>query len=115
MTYRLTSQVILNIASLRWANQVFEPTWNFNLPLPLNLTLVTLTLTLTSRSSSPPGTLTLTLALTLVLTLALTSLDVLSPNPSPNSTQVFEPTWNAKHIESVQLTFKEDLGTDKLP
>lgn len=25
--------------------------------------------------------------------------------------QVFEPTWNAKHIESVQLTFKEDLGT----
>jgi len=25
--------------------------------------------------------------------------------------QIFEPTWNAKHIESVQLTFKEDLGT----
>ena len=25
--------------------------------------------------------------------------------------QVFEPTWNARHIESVQLTFKEDLGT----
>ena len=45
LTYRLTSQVILNIASLRWANQIFEP------------------------------------------------------------------TWNAKHIESVQLTFKEDLGT----
>ena len=25
--------------------------------------------------------------------------------------QVFEPTWNAQYIESVQLTFKEDLGT----
>ena len=25
--------------------------------------------------------------------------------------QLFEPTWNAQHIESVQLTFKEDLGT----
>jgi glucose-6-phosphate 1-dehydrogenase len=25
--------------------------------------------------------------------------------------QLFEPTWNARHIESVQLTFKEDLGT----
>lgn len=25
--------------------------------------------------------------------------------------QLFEPTWNAKHIESVQFTFKEDLGT----
>ena len=25
--------------------------------------------------------------------------------------QVFEPTWNARHIESVQLTLKEDLGT----
>jgi glucose-6-phosphate 1-dehydrogenase len=25
--------------------------------------------------------------------------------------QIFEPTWNAQHIESVQLTFKEDLGT----
>jgi len=25
--------------------------------------------------------------------------------------QVFEPTWNAQHIESVQLLFKEDLGT----
>ena len=25
--------------------------------------------------------------------------------------QLFEPTWNANHIESVQLTFKEDLGT----
>jgi glucose-6-phosphate 1-dehydrogenase len=25
--------------------------------------------------------------------------------------QVFEPTWSAKYIESVQLTFKENLGT----
>ena len=25
--------------------------------------------------------------------------------------QLFEPTWNAQHIESVQFTFKEDLGT----
>ena len=25
--------------------------------------------------------------------------------------QLFEPTWSAKYIESVQLTFKEDLGT----
>ena len=25
--------------------------------------------------------------------------------------QLFEPTWNAQYIESVQLTFKEDLGT----
>ena len=25
--------------------------------------------------------------------------------------QLFEPTWNAAHIESVQITFKEDLGT----
>ena len=25
--------------------------------------------------------------------------------------QIFEPTWNARHIESIQLTFKEDLGT----
>ena len=25
--------------------------------------------------------------------------------------QLFEPTWNANYIESVQLTFKEDLGT----
>ena len=25
--------------------------------------------------------------------------------------QLFEPTWNASHIECVQITFKEDLGT----
>ena len=25
--------------------------------------------------------------------------------------QMFEPTWSSRHIESVQLTFKEDLGT----
>jgi len=25
--------------------------------------------------------------------------------------QIFEPTWNARYIESVQLLFKEDLGT----
>ena len=25
--------------------------------------------------------------------------------------QLFEPTWNAQHVESVQFTFKEDLGT----
>jgi len=27
------------------------------------------------------------------------------------SNQFFEPAWNAQHIESVQLTFKENLGT----
>ena len=26
--------------------------------------------------------------------------------------QTFEPLWNGRYIESVQLTFKEDLGTD---
>jgi len=25
--------------------------------------------------------------------------------------QLFEPLWNAEHIESVEITFKEDLGT----
>merc|ERR1719235_1042717 len=25
--------------------------------------------------------------------------------------QIFEPVWSAKYIESVQFTFKEDLGT----
>ena len=24
---------------------------------------------------------------------------------------VFEPLWSSKHIETVQITFKEDLGT----
>ena len=28
-----TLQVILNIASLRWANQIFEPTWNAQQPV----------------------------------------------------------------------------------
>mmetsp|Transcript_11227 Transcript_11227/g.21160 ORF Transcript_11227/g.21160 Transcript_11227/m.21160 type:complete len:706 (-) Transcript_11227:141-2258(-) len=26
--------------------------------------------------------------------------------------QIFEPLWNNKHIESVEITFKEDLGTE---
>ena len=39
------------------------------------------------------------------------------PTPTPGlelhrwGNQLFEPTWSRKYIESVQLTFKEDLGT----
>ena len=34
------------------------------------------------------------------------------PALSPSANQVFEPLWNNRHIESVEIVFKEDLGTD---